>query len=107
MKRVYLLRFRDSITYVNREKYQSLREAVNALLHSEKVELPRTPDEAFEFDKNPGSDFEDFTDTKFDRMDAAAQASSKPNREAAKSTEQVITPEPDPAPAPEPPSPDQ
>lgn len=107
MKRVYLLRFRDPVTYVNREKYQSLREAVNALLHSEKVELPRTPDEAFEFDKNPGSDFEDFTDTRFDRMDAAAQASLKPNREAAKSTEQVKTPEPDPAPAPEPPAPDQ
>lgn len=97
--RYYHLRFRDPVTYVNKERYQSLREAVNALLHSEKVELPRSPDEAFEFEQAPKGVPAEFTDTQYDRMDAAAFASKRPNREAAKATNQV-PPTTDPAPDP-------
>lgn len=100
--RRYTLRFRDPVTYVNKERYQSLREAVNALLHSEKVELPRSPDEAFEFDQNPNGVPEDFTSTKFDRMDAAAEASRRPRRSEANKTASVTPDNPDTAPVTEP-----
>lgn len=106
MKR-YNIQLRDQITYVNRERYQTLREAVNALLHSDKVDLPRSPDEAYEFDEAPSGVPDEFTDTNYDRMEAAAFASKSPNREASKATQQVTPPEPDPAPVSEPPAPDQ
>ena len=93
--RYYHLKFRDPVTYVNKERYQSLREAVNALLHSEKVELPRTPDSAFEFEYAPSGVPDEFTNTIYDRMDAASFASKRPNREAANATEQVVQPNPD------------
>ena len=80
---------RDHTTYVNNERYQSLREAVNAFLHSEKVELPRCPDTAFEFEQAPKGVPEDFMDSRFDRMEAAAIAFKGPNRESAKISEQV------------------
>lgn len=82
--RRYNLKIRDNVTYVCKERYQSLREAVNAFLHSEKVELPHAPDESFEFSEQPQGVPDDFTDTNFDRMEAAASISKKPNREAAK-----------------------
>lgn len=85
--RIYRPFFRDPITYVDRTQYQSLREAVNALLKSEKVELPRAGDENYEFDENPGEVPEDFVDTRLDRMDAAASA--QPKRQNAKKTEQI------------------
>lgn len=80
---------RDTVTYVSNEKYQTLREAVNALLHSEQVDLPRCEDSAFEFDSCPSGVPDDFTDTRFDRMEAAATVARKPNREKAHVSEQV------------------
>lgn len=78
---VYEIKERDQFTYTAQETYQTLRDAVQAFMRGDNVELPHAEDGAFEFDTAPNGVPDDWTDTNIDRIEFAAANSRRPVRD--------------------------